>query len=305
MTTNLSFEGASFYRQADLANVELIAQFTVGGEPVSKARARFTNYRSPARAYTPEKTRRGEEMVAKAFREACPRHKPDDIYEYGLACVFFAGTNQRRDVDNMLKLVSDGLNGVAWADDVQVREVMGRRGIDERANARTEVLVYRLGERQYLKRPCAQCGEPFRTYNSWATSKKYCSPECRAESRRAARRAVCVHCGADFCLPHKGHEKKTCSEACRAAADNERLECAQCGAAFLRPKSWSPKGESAALCSHPCQVAYWEARRTSNPKGACVDCGGPVSRREYSRCRSCSVKARGPRSRDLTKEVLP
>ena len=35
---------------------------------------------------------------------------------------------QRPDVDNLIKTVLDGLNGIAWADDAQVIEVSGRKG---------------------------------------------------------------------------------------------------------------------------------------------------------------------------------
>lgn len=295
-----SDETASFARAIETSNVRVVARFTVLGEPISKARARFTNYRSPSRAYTPEKTKKGEEAVAREFCKAAPDHKPSSTLEYGLACVFFAGTKQRRDVDNMLKLVSDALNGVAWADDVQVREVMGRRGLDAPENARTEVLVYEVGERQYLTTPCQQCGIDIRTYSSWDGKRKYCSPECRNEARRECRRATCKACGKTFYLPQKGHEKQTCSEACRRGLDKASLICAQCGVSFQTPKSWAPSEAAAPLCSHECQVAYWAERRTTNRKGTCIDCGGPVSRREYQRCRSCSIRHRGPRVRNLT-----
>ena len=58
--------------------------FTVPGEPVSKARARFTNYRSPGRVYTPEKTRQAEERMAAAFRAAGGRHEPDKDATFGV-----------------------------------------------------------------------------------------------------------------------------------------------------------------------------------------------------------------------------
>jgi Holliday junction resolvase RusA-like endonuclease len=45
----------------------------------------------------------------------------------------------------MLKLVLDGLNKVAWADDVQVTEVSARKALALPGQARTEVAVYRPG----------------------------------------------------------------------------------------------------------------------------------------------------------------
>jgi crossover junction endodeoxyribonuclease RusA len=119
---------------------DVIAQFTIEGEPVSKERPRFAN----RHAYTPEKTAKAEEVVGWQFRRAAPRHKPGPG-SYGVTAVFFCGSKTGRDVDNMLKLVLDGLNKVAWADDVQVTEVSARKVAAAPATARTEVSVYLAG----------------------------------------------------------------------------------------------------------------------------------------------------------------
>lgn len=290
-----SDESACFSRAIDDTNVDIIARFRVDGEPASKARARFTK---SGHAYTPDATRRAEEAVAWAFRANAGAHQPDSTHEYGLACVFFAATRQRRDVDNMLKLVSDGLNGVAWADDSQVAEVTGRRGRDFPENARTEVLVYRLCEMPIPTKPCAMCGAPFRIYASNAARIKYCSPECRRRAWREARTTTCRACGKAFTKTHS-HDAQTCSPECRARLDRSEATCAHCGVVFQRPKSWMAQS-SVPLCGHECQVAYWAAHPTTNHRGTCADCGGPVSRREYKRCRSCGVAYRGRRVRDLT-----
>ena len=289
-----SDESAFFGHLLDISNVEVIARFTVDGEPVSKSRARFTGYGSRVRAYTPERTKAAEESVGWHFRQAAPSHRPDSAYDYGLACVFFAGTRQRRDVDNMLKLISDALNGLAWADDVQVSEVMGRRGVDFPENARTEVLIYRLGERVVPTKPCEHCGQQFRIYKSTQSRTKFCSPECRKESRRQARTGTCASCGKEFTFPHRGHPHRTCSPECRAEMQRATCECIQCGRTYTRPKSWA--SGSVALCTHECQVAYWRAHPARSKRGSCIDCGAPVSRREYKRCRACSVKATPRRS---------
>ena len=284
-------ESACFGRLLEIVNVEIIAHFSVTGEPTSKARARFTAYGSRVRSYTPEKTKTAEREVALRFRQAAPQHRPDDTHQYGLACVFFAGTRQRRDVDNMLKLISDGLNGVAWADDSQVAEVTGRRGSDLPENARTEVLVYRLGPYPVPTRTCEHCGHEFKTYKSWS-KKKYCDRKCGDAARRTARQRTCIACGANFLVHSPSHIVETCSTECRRSVDRPTETCVECGARFSRPKSWA--GDRPSTCSHDCQVAYWSARRTSNKKGSCDDCGGPVSRKEYRRCRACAIRARKP-----------
>lgn len=116
-----------------------LVRFVVPGDPVSKARPRFTG---KGGAYTPEKTKEAEERVAWAARAAGIRGLPDATGSFGLLCVFFTATWQRRDADNMLKLVGDGLNKIAYADDSQVTESSARivRAVP---NPRTHVLLYR------------------------------------------------------------------------------------------------------------------------------------------------------------------
>ncbi|MCW2898779.1 MAG: RusA family crossover junction endodeoxyribonuclease, partial [Streptosporangiaceae bacterium] len=84
------------------------------------------------------------------FRATAPGHKPNSEHTYGVTALFVSGTRHRRDVDNMLKLILDGLNKVAWADDDQVVEVSGRKTYEplSRDHARTEVVVYRTPARE-------------------------------------------------------------------------------------------------------------------------------------------------------------
>ena len=83
--------------------------------------------------------------MAWAYRAAGGRLNTDTETAYAVHATFFNGTMQRRDVDNMLKLILDGLNGVAYPDDTQVLEVWGRKTKVETGQARTEVRLYRIG----------------------------------------------------------------------------------------------------------------------------------------------------------------
>lgn len=154
-------QAACFTLFREAFDAPVVARFTIEGEPVSKSRARFTKRGSKTRTYTPEKTRQAEEKVAWLFRQAARGHKPDPDSTYGVMALFFAGTRQRRDVDNMLKLILDGLNKVAWADDDQVVEVSGRKSFENRApkRARTEVVVYRVGTVYRPTATCEHCGD--------------------------------------------------------------------------------------------------------------------------------------------------
>lgn len=270
-----------------------VASFTVVGEPVSKARARFTNYGSKTRAYTPGKTMQAERTVAAMYRQQTGyAGVPSTEETFAIEADFYNGTQQRRDVDNMLKLLLDGLNGVAWVDDMQVMEVVARKHYVTKAEARTAVTVYSLGLRERPTRVCKHCGRIFRIYASWA-AKVYCSRDCQLASRRAARMRVCANCDKQW-DPGKPvrrlGEFTYCSKACMVEFTSVTLPCTNCGKQFVKAGSYVRRNN---FCSGDCSTAYAKAHRVRVPKGKCIDCGGPVSRREYLRCRGCSREHSG------------
>ncbi|MGH7743326.1 MAG: RusA family crossover junction endodeoxyribonuclease [Candidatus Dormibacteria bacterium] len=130
-----------FELELETLNPEVVASFTIDGEPRSKERPRWNPTRS-TQPYTPEKTVKAEKEIGWLFRKAAGPFPVSSTDTFGVFAVFLCGTKRRQDTDNMLKLVLDGLNGVAWKDDMQVTESPARlvRGV---LQARTEVLVYR------------------------------------------------------------------------------------------------------------------------------------------------------------------
>ena len=120
----------------------LVADFTVPGPPVSKQRPRTDTRGLRPRTYTPKKTTDAEEAVGWAYRGVA--HGPvDATSRFGLALIFSVD-QLTRDTDNMVKLVMDGLNHVAYADDRQVDEVSARKVKCPKASQRTRVVLYRL-----------------------------------------------------------------------------------------------------------------------------------------------------------------
>lgn len=109
-------------------------QFFVPGKPVGKGRPRFTR---TGHTYTPEKTRAYEAAVAwecrKAMKGKLPSTLPQNVSvevmvkppkswtktktKNALGGLITPG---RPDIDNYLKAVLDGCNGVAFLDDSQV-----------------------------------------------------------------------------------------------------------------------------------------------------------------------------------------
>ncbi len=107
--------------------------FTIQGDPVPKGRPRV--YRGHAN--TPPRTVAAEKHVAFVLRAAGLRPLPGPVH---LLVRFFRGTARRCDIDNLVKLVMDALNGIAWTDDDQVVLLTASKLID-REKPRTEISI--------------------------------------------------------------------------------------------------------------------------------------------------------------------
>ena len=122
-----------------------VISFSVPGEPVGKGRPRFA-VSGFARAYTPEKTAKYENLVKLAYRNANDRVFFPQYAELALkiearfaipkSASKRAAEEMRRgvcrptkrpDVDNILKAIADALNGVAYHDDSQIVYVEARK----------------------------------------------------------------------------------------------------------------------------------------------------------------------------------
>lgn len=289
----------------------LIAEFTCEGEPVSKARARFTKRGSKTYAYTPEKTLDGERRIAWTFRSTVKHlgvNPTDTAIAYRVECEFYNGTRQRRDVDNMTKLVLDGLNKVAWVDDDQVLEIEARKQYVEKADARTVVRVFEIGRIAVPEAACIRCGRAFRTYESWAANpsgKKYCSRECGYAHRVERRQRTCKACGVSFLAWGQTHETKFCSVACKASEGRVRVACAVCGVEFFKQRSAVRRTN---LCSQECMrksdAERNKARRSKHFPGTCLVCGAGTTRKEYARCNACKRANLKPSGRPTAAPAL-
>lgn len=114
--------------------------FCIPGEPVGKGRPRATAIGGRARMYTPQKTASYEGLVALACAAAMDGAPPISEAvraDLEIICTVPASWSQKKrlqalagairpakkpDADNVLKAVFDGMNGVAWVDDVQAVE---------------------------------------------------------------------------------------------------------------------------------------------------------------------------------------
>ncbi len=196
-----------------------VVRFEVPGDPTSKARARFTGKGSKVRTFTPENTREAEERVAWYARRAGLRGLPDGESSFGLLCVFFTASWQRRDADNMLKLVADGLNKIAYVDDSQVTE-MSARIMRADSEPRTHVLLYRTLAQRPPQAPCPVCGKSVRSYAS--VTYKTCSQACAQIARRSAP-WQCRTCGKTEMRTPAAARLVYCNDVCRRADPTPRV----------------------------------------------------------------------------------
>jgi crossover junction endodeoxyribonuclease RusA len=100
-------------------NSETVFDFTVPGDPVPKARPRV--FRS--NTVTPARTIVAEDRVLQAFVRKYGYPKPLQG-PVSISCWFYMASRRRKDFDNLVKLVTDALNGVAFVDDSQVTRAL-------------------------------------------------------------------------------------------------------------------------------------------------------------------------------------
>ena len=88
---------------------------TVAGQPVPKGRPRVFR----GRGITPQATRDAEKRIADAFTTKYKNFEPITS-EIDILLTFYMQNRKRTDYDNLAKLVTDALNGLAYADDSQI-----------------------------------------------------------------------------------------------------------------------------------------------------------------------------------------
>lgn len=119
--------------------------FVVPEDPVPKSRPRaFLTKQNKIGTYTDPRTRRAEDVVrgyclTKMRREG---RKPFQG-PVQLIVTFIRATHRAVDIDNLMKLVQDSLNGVAYVDDSQIVDMRGVKSVEE-GHGRTIVLLREL-----------------------------------------------------------------------------------------------------------------------------------------------------------------
>lgn len=114
--------------------------FTIPGEPVAKGRARSFIRAGHIAHHTPEKTARYENLVRLAAQQVMARAPIEGPVHLTVRAFFSIPVSwslkkqrsaalgelmhtKRPDLDNVVKAIKDGANGVVWKDDSQVADI--------------------------------------------------------------------------------------------------------------------------------------------------------------------------------------
>ena len=135
----------------------MVLRFTVPGAPQGKGRPRIGKVGQHARMFTPQKTVAYEGMVAHAAQLAlaggplldgpvganvfldCPVPASWSDKKQRMALSGEMLPTSKPDCDNVVKAIFDGLNGVAWRDDVLVVDLRVRKRFAATPCVRVEV----------------------------------------------------------------------------------------------------------------------------------------------------------------------
>ena len=107
----------------------------VPGNPVPKSRPRFTR---SGRTYSVKSQVVHEDTIGWSLRAVLGHRRFEGPVH--IHCLFVRKNRHAVDLDNLLKLVFDAANGVAWEDDRQVVKAIAGIEVD-RDNPRTEITI--------------------------------------------------------------------------------------------------------------------------------------------------------------------
>lgn len=136
--------------------------FTVPGKIVGKGRPRFTVQGKFVRVYTPKKTKDYEDKISSCYQDKTtyksnkalrvkiftyreiPKSTTKKLRQQFLEKTFLCTV--KPDIDNIIKVVLDALNNVAYYDDIQVCQLAIIREYAE--NECLKVCIEEIGERK-------------------------------------------------------------------------------------------------------------------------------------------------------------
>lgn len=132
-------------------------KIVIMGEPKGKARPRFSRSGRNVHTYTPESTTDYESLVALMYRAAGGKCHDEGYVHINIKAFFQMPKKSSKkrvedmrsgiilpakkpDIDNIVKIIMDGLNGVAYRDDAQVVSVMASKVYSDIPRVEVEII---------------------------------------------------------------------------------------------------------------------------------------------------------------------
>lgn len=129
--------------------------FSVPGQPAGKARPKYTRM---GRVYTPKKTKDYEKLVKACYLEQCGAEPIPEGVPVAMAITAYfdipkSDSKKKRtmkehgllyptikaDADNLAKIIMDGCNGLAYADDRQITDLIVKKRYSPYARVTVEI----------------------------------------------------------------------------------------------------------------------------------------------------------------------
>ena len=115
-------------------------EFTVPGKCIAKGRPRYKRFRNFVTTYTPPETKKYEEEVLKAFNKKYRGKQLEGAIKAEICMIFEPPKSASKklkqqmlnneipyiskpDIDNCIKSLADGINGIAYEDDSAIDEL--------------------------------------------------------------------------------------------------------------------------------------------------------------------------------------
>jgi len=137
-------------------------KFVVLGEPKGKGRPRFAKCGDYTKAYTPTATASYENLVKLEYQRQCgdkrfEKHEMLDLRIFAYYTIPKSTSNKKKqqmtegvlrptkrpDMDNIVKIIADSLNNIAYHDDAQIVDTMVRKFYSD--IPRVEITIQNLG----------------------------------------------------------------------------------------------------------------------------------------------------------------
>lgn len=269
---------------------EQVLRMIIPGDPTPKGRPRL----GTKNVYNTTRTTQAQDALGWCVRSALGGLRPIETHELIVHINFFSKTHQRRDIDNLAKLVLDACNMILWKDDTQVGELYLRRERGVGDAARTELTVIR-GRR--LSVDCTTCGKEFVPTSQAGLQrrqKRFCSKPCYDMAQRKGEYRACFTCGKRVYRPPSKLQFATyCSLECKELSKNEKAICRVCQKEF---QAFRSQVKRAPFCSVECSGHYHRNKKVKPTYKwrTCTYCGAACSgKSDLARCRACFLAGKG------------